>query len=86
MILSQTESSMWVDLTVVLDGHDRVVKAIFLNKATVDHSLVGVLGGSVLKWVLVLSCCHFLGCILCISISFIFNLYVDMVAISGKCS
>lgn len=77
---------MWVDLTVVLDGHDRVVKAILFNKATVDHSLVGVLGGSVLKWVLFLSCCHFLSGILCISISFIFNLNVDMVAISGKCS
>ena len=77
---------MRVDLTIVLDSHDCVEKTILLNQATVDNSLVGILGGSVLKWVLLLICFLFLGGCLCIRIGFIFNFNIDMAAISSELS
>lgn len=84
MVLSQTESPMWVDLAVVLNSHDGVKKTVFLNQATVNYALVRVLRGSVLKRVLFLYCFRFLSGRLCIRISFIFNLDVDVVAIADK--
>lgn len=49
--LSHAKGSLGNDLAVVLDRQHCVEESVLLDQTSVDYSLVGVLGGSILEWV-----------------------------------
>merc|ERR1712016_59405 len=82
MSLGEAESTMRADLTVIFDSKYCVKKTILFNQTSEHFTLVVVLGWCVLKRITRFFLNNFL--LFLIGINFIFNLDVDLIAISFK--
>lgn len=84
MSISHSEGSIGHDLAIILDGHNYIEQAVFLNETAVDFSFIGILRRSVLKGIALFLCDRLWSISNNIGIGFIFNFNIDEIAVTCK--